>query len=162
MKKHLRIEDSRVAHMHGVAEYMSDHAVNYGLDPDYMYLLGFVHDIGYIYGKNNHEALGGMLAGLGTTIGECIYAHGMTPWDYADVHGIATTEIPNELILLWEADMMVDQTGEVVGFDKRLEDIAKRLGTESEAFEKCAETVRWLLQRNAPVEDDAEALTFQD
>ncbi len=140
----MRIEPSRAAHMHGVAEYMSNHAKYYDLDPDTMYLLGFVHDIGYINGKENHEEMGGMLIGLGTTIGECVYAHGMTPTEYAEVYGITTAEIPKELILLWEADMSVDQTGAVVGYEKRLEDIKSRHEESSEAYRNCAETIRWL------------------
>ena len=38
--------------MHGVAEYMYAHAEDRGLNKDSMYLLGLLHDIGYVNKKN--------------------------------------------------------------------------------------------------------------
>lgn len=52
------ITEGRIHHMHGVAEFMYNHAQEHKLMPDQMYFLGLIHDIGYINGKSGHEASG--------------------------------------------------------------------------------------------------------
>ncbi len=141
----MRISEDRMAHMHGVAEYMYEHAEEYGgLNKEEMYLLGLLHDIGYLYGKEGHEQSGARLLGLDTHYGQLIHAHGLTPREYMYCHCCLPSEIPSELILLWTADMMVDLTGKVVGFKARLEDIAQRHGKNSEPYRICKETMTWL------------------
>ena len=146
-----RISDERIAHMHGVAEWMYEHAEEYGCEnKDEMYLLGLVHDIGYLYGsKEEHEQKGGELLGLGNDYGRFVQAHGLTPQEYMDCNSCFSSEIPNEMILLWTADMMVDLTGQPVGFKARLEDVGKRHGINSEPYRKCKETMLWLENRKA-------------
>lgn len=48
-------------------------------------------------------------------------------------------------MFLWEADMHVDQSGEDVGYEARLKDIGERLGFDSEPYNICSETIRWLI-----------------
>ena len=43
----------KTAHMIGVAEYMRERAKDYGLNPDIMYAVGLLHDIGYITAERN-------------------------------------------------------------------------------------------------------------
>ena len=59
----MQISQERIAHMHGVAEWMYTHAEEYGCEnKDEMYLLGLIHDIGYLYGsKEDHEQKGAEL-----------------------------------------------------------------------------------------------------
>ena len=47
------IPDNRMEHMHGVAEYCYKHATDdfYKLDRTHMYILGLLHDCGYIQKK---------------------------------------------------------------------------------------------------------------
>jgi len=143
------IDRERVLHMHGVAEYMYRNAGRFeGLDPEKMYLLGYLHDIGYISGdKNGHELYGALLlakcfsTNFGMPfLGDLINHHGDTPSGWLKNHDI----VPDELRLLWEADMMVDLTGECVGYEKRLEGIARTSGTSSESYRICRETIDWL------------------
>ena len=42
------IDGNRLLHILGVAEYMYTKATDYNLDPDEMYLIGILHDIGFI------------------------------------------------------------------------------------------------------------------
>ena len=53
-----KISENRMAHMHGVAEFMYEHAPLFRLNPDVMYILGLLHDIGYVHGKHLHEVHG--------------------------------------------------------------------------------------------------------
>jgi len=147
----MQISNERIAHMHGVAEWMYEHAEEYGLEnKDEMYLLGLVHDIGYLYGKKEeHEQLGAELLGLDTYYGKFTQCHGLTPQEYIDCHGGFDSDIPNEMILLWTADMMVDLSGEAVGFKARLDDIKERHGEDSEPYRICKETMLWLENRKA-------------
>ena len=145
------ITNERIAHMHGVAEWMYEHAEEYGCEnKDEMYLLGLIHDIGYIYGnKEEHEQKGAELLGLNTYYGKFVQAHGLTPQEYMDCNGCFDSEIPNEMILLWTADMMVDSKGNVVGFKARLDDIEQRYGIDSESYRICKEIMLWLENRKA-------------
>lgn len=143
----MRIQCDRVLHMHGVAEYMYANAARYDLDPANMYLLGYLHDIGYLFGKEEHELKGAELVGLDSFYGKLIAAHGLTPRQFAEYSETNEKKIPAEMILLWEADMMVDLTGEAVGYEKRLEGIAERHGKESRVYRRCYETIDWLKKK---------------
>ena len=142
------ISHDRTAHMIGVAEYMYYNASRYNLDPDKMYLIGLLHDIGYISGeKEGHEQYGANLimdafsTNFGMPyIGDIIAHHADLPTEYILNYG----DPPNELVLLWEADMSVDLTGECVGFEKRLADIKERHGVDSHPYEICKQTMAWL------------------
>lgn len=113
-----------------------------------MVLLGLVHDIGYLYGgKEAHEIAGAELLGSDTYYGEFVQDHGLTPQEYMYKHACFSEEIPNEMILLWTADMMVDSRGNTVGFKVRLEDIEHRHGINSEPYHICKETMEWLENR---------------
>lgn len=141
------IQDGRMKHMHGVAEYMRNNAEKYGLNLYCMYIVGLLHDIGYINGKASHEENGAnMLLSLKVLEKYCdiIRFHGKTPEEYKAIFRCSDDEIPKELILLWEADMHVDQSGEDVGYEARLTDIGNRLGFLSEAYRICDETINWL------------------
>ena len=144
-----RITDERMAHMHGVAEYMYAHALEHQLEPEKMYVLGLLHDIGYLGGKDGHESRGAnILKNLGFEMGYfiAILWHGSTPSDFlALTGGEKKLKIPKELILLWRADMSVDSKGNEVGFQKRLEDIGNRLGFESREYKNCSEVIEWLI-----------------
>ena len=79
--------------------------------------------------KINHEQFGyEFLNKHGYIDASYIKWHGETPKKYKEHNACSDSEIPQELILLWEADMHIDQTGKNVGYEYRLEDIGKRLG----------------------------------
>mgnify|MGYP000442905199 FL=1 len=51
----------KMAHNIGVAEYMRENAEKYGLPADEMYVMGLLHDIGYIKQHKGHEEYGAEL-----------------------------------------------------------------------------------------------------
>lgn len=134
-----RIPEERIAHMHGVAEYCYRHASDsfYKLDPNEMYILGLLHDVGYIGGKSHHEMFGG----------EMLRDLGYEDWKEVAMHGNLLTTMPfhnKKLLLLIEADMKIDIGGREVGYDRRLKSIAERHGDNSRAYELCRRNIEFL------------------
>ena len=144
------ISNERMAHMHGVAEWMYAHAEEYGCkkNKEEMYILGLLHDIGYIYGKPNHEKLGAQLIGPKTDYADIIAYHGSTPQEYMNAHQCFDPDIPKEMILLWVADMMIDSKGEEVGFQARLMEIEAAYGNASVPYKTAKAIVDWLHYHN--------------
>ena len=69
----------KMAHIISVAERMREKADDFGLDGDEMYVLGFLHDIGYLHGRAGHEEYGADLLlkfGLGSYYDLIIREHG--------------------------------------------------------------------------------------
>lgn len=111
----------KMAHMIGVAEYMRERAKDYGLNPDIMYTIGLLHDIGYVNARADHERYGADMLnsmGLNEQITFAIRYHGENPYDVQERFG--KNSITREYVLLLEADMSVDARGYRVGFEKRL------------------------------------------
>lgn len=134
---------NRLAHMQGVAEYMSKNAHKYNLNPEDMYVLGLLHDVGYMQDDENHEFFGAsILSRVGYMYSEAIRYHGHTPAEYMAETGNIPESIPKELLLLWEADMTVDISGSFVGYKARLSSIRSRKGDD--AYAKAKEIVSFL------------------
>lgn len=135
--------ENKMKHSYGVACYMHEHARDYGLASNEMFVLGLLHDIGYLYGTQDHPVTGArLLSSMGFDHCESISWHGTTPNVYK---GLTTLEPPKELQLLWEADLSVDHEGNIVGFEKRLKDIEIRYGLRSMQYSDARETIEWLL-----------------
>ncbi len=143
------IPENRLRHMQGVAKYMYENASKYNLDNQKMYTIGLLHDIGYIKGDaKDHEVYG---ANLLNDIFECdnkyvnaIRNHALTANEYTTKYNCKISDIPKEVLLLWEADLNVNAEGDCVGFDKRLEDIGNRHGFGSVAYINAKERVEFL------------------
>jgi len=130
------IPKERILHMHGVAEYMYKNAEKYNLDKTQMYVVGLLHDIGYLFGKEDHPTTGSqLLKDLGFIYSDDISLHGYAP---------KNQNISNVLRLLLEADLTVGKDGTLVGYKNRLKDIGVRLGFNSEAYIIAKETVDFL------------------
>ena len=101
-----------------------------------LFLLGYLHDIGYEFGTNeNHNSIGGNL------LKESNYKY----WQEVYYHGIPNSEYKSlYLDILNTADMMIDKYGNDVGFDKRLEDIKSRYGEDSIQYVNCFKIVNEL------------------
>lgn len=136
-----RISKDRILHMWGVAEYMYQNASKYGLKPDKMYVLGLLHDIGYIKGKQDHEWYGcELMQRLGFKYSEEIRLHENSIEDiFNSFHSMT-----QELRLLLEADLSIGLNGEYLGYEARLRDIGNRYGFDSDTYCVCKETVAWL------------------
>lgn len=161
-KKH--INQYKMAHMIAVAEYMRENAHKYNLDKDLMYVLGLLHDIGYLKGRKGHEEYGYemMVNIFGDTdyiyskkykgsFWEAIRDHGTDPYkviekESTSEHTLNIKEDKPDLFLLYEADMCIDAKGFYVGFKGRLKDIKERYGEDSIAYKTASNTVKYVTQ----------------
>lgn len=142
----MKLSQDKIMHSYAVAEYMYDNAPRYNLDPEDMYLLGLVHDIGYLNDSRNHGKYGeGILYRNRFPFASTVAWHGASPSQYLEF--TRRESVPAPLILLWEADLTINHKGENVGFDERLKDIANRYGVETEQYTIANETVAWLKER---------------
>ncbi len=110
--------------MLGVAEYMRERAPDYKLNPEEMYVLGFLHDIGYLKGRERHEVNGAKIVrnmGVDERFASAIEFHDC-------IYGVSEEHRTKEMVLLIEADSSVNAEGYIVGFDKRTTDVARRYG----------------------------------
>lgn len=134
----LGIDGFRFKHMREVGTVCAELAERlFGWDESkcrQMFLLGYLHDIGYQYSADQleHEAIGGaILADAGFQFADAVRDHGNP-----DVFPMSP-----ELLILNIADMSVNRYGERVSFEDRLADISSRYGEESVQYVKAAELV---------------------
>lgn len=127
------LSDDKVSHSKTVAEFMLNNAERYGVDPAKAYIVGLLHDIGYIAGRRGHEEKGAeMLCGLGMDedVVNAVRFHGTKPKEMEKM--IKGTRAENDtmklITLLYEADMSVDVKGRNIGMKGRLNDIRARYG----------------------------------
>lgn len=130
-----------------VAEYMAAFAPCYDVDKESAFVLGLLHDIGYICGKDNHAAKGfDIMSKEGYSLAYAIQLHGTSPRYCQEV--IFKTErkrkFPAQLFLLWEADMHVNSYGKIVPFTERLRDIKSNYGADSEVYNIAKSTVEYV------------------
>src|SRR5574344_619152 len=99
-----------------------------------LFVLGFIHDIGYEFGNNsNHNLIGSdILKNNGYKYWKEIYYHGKMQKTYKSVY----------LDILNSADMQIDKLGNDVGFDKRIEDIKNRYGKDSSVYREAVLLVK--------------------
>ena len=139
-----RLTHNKIKHSVSVAEYMSENATKYGLDREKMYVLGLLHDIGYLFGQRDHAEDGDrLLCEFGFAKAKYagfIALHGTNPFELKKQYG---DHISPVLFLLQQADMTVDALGNFVGFDIRLKDIGKRYGEDSKAYETAKAIVEY-------------------
>ncbi len=155
-----KIPEDRLNHMIGVAEYMFDRAHDYGVPRDEAYVVGLMHDIGYLYGPEKHDNRGAELL-------QWVFGLNSISHDVIAYHGGRLSEHEPELypgksdephfgwfegcdrydrlrVLLCEADMSVDLSGERVGFEARMDDIRARHGNEPDVVSTCADNIEYV------------------
>lgn len=122
------IDNLRLMHSVAVARKMRELAVeiynNTDIEKD-MFTLGFLHDIGYEFAKNNeeHAMIGGdMLKNQNYKYWKEVYFHGMVNAPYSSEY----------LDLLNKADLVIDRNGNEVGVERRIKGISYRYGEDSE------------------------------
>jgi hypothetical protein len=91
-----------------------------------------MHDAGYMIGDNRTHAaiMGGICSRNGFRHADAIAHHG-TIAGLDDTMGV----------LLNIADMSVSSTGEIIGMEARLEDIADKYGEDSIQYHECSELI---------------------
>jgi len=145
-----RISNERAAHMHTVAELMYTLSEKFDDIPkDTAYLVGYLHDIGYMAKPEMHEAESAkLLYFLPQYLLNIISSHGKTPNQYMEENNCGLEGIPDLLILLWYADMSVLPNGNMTTFDERLKDIKERHGIDSVKYKHSFETITWLKENS--------------
>ena len=129
----------RLKHSLGVARKMVEIGKKLNLSKeelDDLFLLGYVHDIGYELGNGEDHAKNGgnLLRENGFKYYKEVYYHGEVNSPYESLY----------LDILMIADMQIDKYGIDQGFDGRLEDIKSRYGEESMVYKKCYTIVKRL------------------
>lgn len=132
------IDDNRLLHMREVGRLCSDLAREvFGWDEKqsrHMFVMGFLHDIGYEFAENqtDHEEIGGdLLSATNYLHAEPIRLHGDPNADLSD----------DRLLILNISDMTVSGDGRRVGFETRLQDIADRYGKDSQQYQTAARVI---------------------
>ena len=143
----LGISDDRLLHMRGVAERAYELAGELFGWPEEkrreMFVMGFLHDVGYrfVEQQTEHEECGGRILG----------SSGYGYWREIQHHGAPdSTFWSDELLILNMADMETGPNGDHVTMVERLRDIGDRYGDESEQYTR-AEQLITLIQESAPI-----------
>lgn len=131
------MDNNRALHSLAVAKLMEQKAEELNLNKEKMFMLGWLHDIGYEFtkDKNKHpEAGGNFLESIGYEFQEEVKNHGNPDSVYQSV----------ELDLLNYADMTTDYKGNYVAFEKRAEDIKARYGSNSIQYKNALKMIKRL------------------
>lgn len=106
----------KAMHSLNVANFMRNRAPLLGLDPDKAWLIGYIHDIGYVIDAKDHNELGaGIISEYSQELERYILFH--------DFSGVPTDHME---FLLRLADLTVDETGKYVGINERIKSILRR------------------------------------
>lgn len=141
--------DNKNRHMKSVAEVMYENAGALGINPEEAYVVGLLHDVGYIaverdskesHGQKGAEILERM--GLKGDALDAVRYHGTNCYQLIENGGLKN--VSPMLVLTQYADMSVNHKGEKVGFEGRLKDIGKRYGRDSVAYINAKSTVNFL------------------
>lgn len=130
------ISEDRLHHIIGVARKAYQLAKEEGHNEEFcrrMFLLGFLHDIGYEFSEwgNEHPKIGAeMLTDFAQNQDRCI--------DAVREHGEPLNEMSDESRILNMADMLIDFTGTEVDIKTRLNNIKLRHG-DSGIYKKACE-----------------------
>lgn len=114
----------KMAHIIRVAEKMKELSTQFGLDGDEMYVVGFLHDIGYLNGRVGHENYGADMLqkmGLSDRYVSIIKNHG------ADVSTLDDALLADPVFaLLMREDYEVGTKGHLVSRQERIDEILSR------------------------------------
>jgi putative nucleotidyltransferase with HDIG domain len=106
----------KAIHSLEVANFMRGRAEMLGLNPDDAWLIGYTHDIGYLYGSTKHGDTGCKIASkFSETLGKYIASHDK----FEPIKD-------NMEFLLRLADFVVDETGRYVGMIECMNSILRR------------------------------------
>jgi len=111
------LDENRLKHMLGVARLCYELAEGSETYKREMWLMGFLHDIGYEFDENNHAEVGAKL--LADTFG----VNGIS---FPIEHHGGPMQFGERMELLNYADMCISPTGERISIDERLKEIESR------------------------------------
>ena len=139
------MSDNKLRHSRAVANKCYELAKKYNFGDDFakkMYLLGFIHDIGYDFVEDPT-----MHAEVSADFLNCLFnkpANFDESKEYLAIkeHSQIPTKKSIEWEILTEADMNINSKGEDVGVEKRLEDILERYGENSIQYQKAKQVIK--------------------
>lgn len=149
------LTENNMRHIAGVAQYMYDNAPVYGFTDEHSrricFMVGYLHDVGKAFcGQDLHAEMSCFLMGacdVNPMLSTIVSIHGYPDAIMRHIHESDTGAKEAALaILLNEADMMVDGEGNIVGYEKRLEDVAGRYGMESDTYRDCRAVIDIVLR----------------
>lgn len=126
----MEITQDRLKHSIGVARKLYEMSLEHGWSVDKakeMFVLGFVHDIGYEFSitQSEHADVGaGILTQCGFQFSNEVLYHGKVQKDYSS----------EELYMLNVADFLVGPDGSSVSASERLNGISQRYGEDSSQY----------------------------
>lgn len=139
-EKYIGISEDRLHHLLGVARLAYQIALNRGHDEKFarkMFLLGWVHDIGYEFSEKNeqHPDIGvDMILSIIPYIALEDFIHSET-YQALRKHGkYIVSDMTEEWLIITQADLQVNYKGQTVDVTKRLQDIANRYGEYSDEY----------------------------
>lgn len=137
------MSDINCIYCKSVADYMLEHADDYGLEAANMWILGYLHRVGKITQHYGDDKTGGVrLFKLGFKYSQIIANHQMTPEEYCKMHLV--DEPPIELILLWQAIHHTSIIGELISYDEKIEEVkSSDIYTDTQK-KMCVETIEYL------------------
>lgn len=133
-KQKVEMTGNRAKHSLGVAKLMKKivlaHSDYFDFSPEEAFTVGYLHDIGYEFSSSKeHAAKGGLF----------LKEQGYKYWREIFYHGTYQKKYDSKMLkLLNAADLIVNPSGIIVGYPKRLEDIEERYGHESEKYSNCS------------------------
>ena len=139
------ISDNKLRHSRAVANKCYELAKKYHFDDDFakkMYLLGFIHDIGYDFVDDPVEHPEISADFLSCLLGKPAGFEDSKEYLAIKEHSQIPTNKSIEWEILTEADMNINSKGEDVGVEKRLEDIMKRYGKESIQYKQAIQVIK--------------------
>lgn len=133
------ITEDRTKHIFSVARLMKENATKLGLDPEEMFTLGLLHDIGYEFGESEEHHIKGfeILEKQKYKYSREVLHHGKPDVDFSSP----------ALDLLNFADMHINKKGEYVCFEDRLLDIKERRGENSPHYQNSKKIIEGLKQK---------------
>ncbi len=124
------IKESKLKHIMNVARIMAYLSPRLNLDPKEMFVLGYLHDVGYEWIKKTESS-----EGHGYNASVILENDNYKYSPEVRFHGKTNClNMSVESRLLNWTDMHVNSKGEIVTFDERLLDIKKRYGETSHQY----------------------------
>ena len=146
------IEQDQYRHIIGVAEYMYEHAAEFGLSEtkEQLYVAGLLHSVGAIRmrnqdGKDSVDIL--RMLDFPQFYMTIIESNQISPEEYKKKYGVNDGQIPKAQILMWKANLTIDFDGNECDMHKRVEQIEKWHITHGYADNHSArKTMDWLFK----------------
>lgn len=135
----LPLSEKKVKHCGAVAKFLFE---NTRLTDrrDEMYVLGLLHDVGYLKTTRGHNKAGA----------EILKNLGYKDWIPVAEHGDPNTNQNTMTDELNWADMQIDHEGNLVGYEERLLSISKRYGENSAQYIDASRIVKRLIEKGYP------------